>query len=289
MKIRDDGIVTVAELGGNVGKSIKKGKALIRAARWAGASAVKIQLFTPDQMTVRSDAAEFFIRDGPWAGTSLWDLYDRGAMPHEFCPELMQLADSLGLGFVASIFHPDMVPIAEAYGIETYKVASFEIGYVDLLEALASTRKNVILSCGVATPNEIEAGVEIFRRKNVTPVLLKCTSCYPARPDQMNLLSIPALRDCYHCPVGLSDHTLGIVCAVVSVALGGCLIEKHIKTGPDDDGLDSSFSSTAEEFKTMVEAVRDAKASLGSADSTPASTQFKRIFYGEHGWIRTTR
>jgi len=272
----------IAEIGANHGKDLAKTRRMIKAAAACGATAVKVQLYTAEQMTRPSDEEKFLIREGLWAGTSLWDLYSRAAMPLEWTPELMQLAESLGLAFVASVFHPAMIPVAESYGIERYKVSSFEIGYKNLLEALASVGKPVILSTGTATLNEIGAAVSYFARKNVS--LLKCVSQYPAPPDAMNLVTIPDMASRFGCPVGLSDHTTGIVCPVVAVSLGASLIEKHFKI--DEDGFDVAFSLDPQQFAQMVQAVREAHASLGRVDYTPSTAKYKRKEVAGQ-WVRT--
>lgn len=275
-------IQIVAEIGANHAKDLAKTRGMIEAAAACGATAVKVQLYTPEQMTLHSGAEEFCIREGLWAGTTLWDLYTKAAMPHEWTPELMQVARSCGLAFIASVFHPDMVPIAESYGVETYKVSSFEIGYRDLLEAIDRTGKPVILSTGTATLDEIGAAVSIFAGKKVS--LLKCVSQYPAPPERMNLVTIPDMRRRFLCPVGLSDHTAGIVCPVVAVSLGATIIEKHFKI--DEDGFDVAFSLDPQQFTRMVQAVRQTQASLGRVDYTPSTAKYKRREV-DGRWVRT--
>lgn len=272
----------IAEIGANHGGSLDKTKAMIEAAARCGADAVKVQLYTPEQMTIPSDREEFFIREGLWAGRTLWDLYTAAAMPLAWTPELMQVAESQGLEFIASVFHPDMVPVAEGYGIRTYKVSSFEIGFKKLLEALDATGKPVMLSTGTATLDEIGAAVSCFAGKKLT--LLKCVSQYPAPPDRMNLVTIPDMRRRFLCPVGLSDHSLGWVCPVVAVSLGATVIEKHFKI--DEDGFDVAFSLDPRQFTSMVQAVREASASLGRVDYTPSTAKYKRKEVAGQ-WVRT--
>jgi sialic acid synthase SpsE len=275
-------IEIIAEIGANHGRDLAKTRRMIEAAAASGATAVKVQLYTPEQMTLPSDAEEFCIREGLWAGTTLWDLYTEAAMPHEWTPELMQLADGLGLRFVASVFHPDMVPVAESYGIRTYKVSSFEIGYKNLLEALDKTGKPVILSAGTATIDEIGAAVSLFAGKKLA--LLKCTSCYPAPPETMDLVTIPDMRERFGVPVGLSDHTRGFVCPVVATTLGASIIEKHFKI--DEDGFDVAFSLDPQQFAQMVDAVREARASLGRVNYAPSTAKYKRREVAGR-WVRT--
>jgi sialic acid synthase SpsE len=277
-----DAVQIIAEIGANHSRSLDKTRRMIEAAAAAGASAVKVQLYTPEQMTLQSAAEEFCIREGLWAGSTLWDLYSAAAMPHEWTPELLQLAEERGLAFIASVFHPDMVPVAESYGVPTYKVSSFEIGYKNLLEAVDRTDKPVILSTGTATLDEIGAAVLTFAGKKLA--LLKCTSCYPAPPDRMNLVTIPDLRERFGVPVGLSDHTTGIVCPVVAVSLGATVIEKHFKI--DEDGFDVAFSLDPQQFALMVRSVREAKAALGRVDYTPSTAKYKRREVGGR-WLRT--
>ena len=253
-------IFIVAEMGASHHQDYETAKQLIDAAKWAGADAVKVQMFTADQMTLNSKEDRFVIKEGLWKGFNLWDLYDAAAMPIEWVPDLRSRAFVLGLEFFASVYHPDMVKVAEEIGIPIYKIASFEITYLELIEEVAKTKKPVIISTGMAEYNEIKASVGIVKKHHKDITLLHCVSEYPAEIERMNLKTIPALQRGFKVKVGLSDHTDGMVSAVVSVPLGISIIEKHIRI--NELGYDS-FAVYPEQFKVMVETVRAAEKALG--------------------------
>lgn len=250
-------IFIVAEMGASHHQDFDTACEIIRAASWAGASAVKVQLFTPGQMTLDCTEPDFIIKDGLWRGFKLYDLYEAACMPFEWYQPLSSLAASLGLTFFTSVYHPDMVKAVET---PIYKIASFEITYLDLIEEVAKTKKPVFISTGMAEYQEIKEAVKTVRKHHNDITLLHCVSEYPAQIEQMNLKTVPALERGFKVKVGLSDHTEGIVTAVASVPLGVKVIEKHIKV--DDIGLDT-FAVYPEQFKLMTETVRAAEKALG--------------------------
>lgn len=250
-------IFIVAEMGASHHQDFNTACDIIRASAWAGASAVKVQLFTPDQMTLDCTEPDFIIRDGPWRGLKMYDLYDAAYMPLEWYQPLSVLAKDLGLSFFTSVYHPDTV---NAVDTPIYKIASFEINYPDLIEAVAKTKKPVFISTGMAEYGEIKEAVKAVRKYHNDITLLHCISEYPATVEQMNLKTIVALERGFKVKVGLSDHTTGTVTAVTSVPLGVRVIEKHIKV--DDIGLDS-FAVYPEQFRVMTETVRAAEKALG--------------------------
>jgi len=272
----------VAEMGASHHQDAETAKQIIDAAKWAGANAVKVQMFTPDQMTLNSKDDKFIIKEGLWKGFKLWDLYDAAAMPIDWVPQLKEYTESLGMEFFTTVYHPDMVDVAESLGIPKYKIASFEINYLELIEKVAKTKKPVYISTGMAEYGEIKEVVNAFKKHNKKLTLLHCVSEYPTEMKDMNLRTIDALGHSFKVKVGLSDHTDSLVAAVASVPLGVSVIEKHIRV--DDVGLDS-FAVMPEIFRVMVKTVRAAEESLGE------------IFYGgekkfrreniEGRWVRT--
>jgi len=255
----------VAELSANHNQDYGQAALLVRAAKDAGADAVKLQTYTPDTLTIRCDNEHFRIGKGTlWEGRTLYDLYAEAQMPWEWQPRLKQVADDLGLHLFSTPFDATAVDFLEAMGVPAHKVASFEIVDLPLIERIARTGKPMIISTGMATLAEIDEAVQAARAAGAREVaLLKCNSAYPAPPEEMNLRTIPHLAEAFDAPVGLSDHTLGIAAAVAAVALGACIIEKHLTLLRATPGPDSVFSLEPHEFKAMVEAVREAEKALG--------------------------
>jgi len=269
-------IKIISDMGAEHQQSFQKALAIVWSAAEAGADALKVQMFTPDDMTLPKDDERFKITKGLWQGHTLYELYEKACMPYDWIPRLKEHTEARGMEFIVTVFHPRTVPIAEEMGIETYKVASFEINYENLILALDKTDKPVIVSTGSATYKEIESVVKVLRR-NLT--LLKCTSQYPAPVESMNLKTIPALEHCFKVPVGLSDHTTGIVAPVVAVSLGAKVIEKHITI--DGKGLDGSFAILPDRFAVMVQAIREAENSLGEIDYGGEKTYHRQLIDGE--------
>ena len=255
----------VAEISANHHQKFNEAIELLRAAKDAGADAVKLQTYTADTLTIRSEQDYFRISGGtPWDGGSLYDLYREALTPWEWQPKLKAMADHLGMTLFSTAFDPSAVDFLEAMDVPVHKIASFEIVDIPLIEKMASTGKPLILSTGMATLEEVEEAVRTARRSGATELaLLKCTSAYPALPDEMNLRTIPHLANTFGVPVGLSDHTLGIAVPVAAVALGACIIEKHFTLSRDIPGPDSPFSLEPIEFKQMVEAIRTTEKALG--------------------------
>ncbi len=247
--------MVIAEISGNHCGDFDKANALIVAAKMAGADAVKIQMFTPDGMTLDSNKPQFQSKK-PWNG-KLYDLYKKTALPYEWIPKLQTTAKECGIELFTSVYDLESLVKAEELGMPRYKIASFEINYLELLEAVAKTGKPVIVSTGTATEDEIRTAIEILG----SPTLLKCISKYPNQLDDLNLVTIQDMKDRFGCSAGFSDHTPGIFAAAMATAAGAEVVEKHInldKTGPD-----AGFSLTPEEFCAMVEAVNCAKLCIG--------------------------
>ena len=274
-------VYVVAELSANHNQDIEQALRLIQACKESGADAVKVQTYTPDTITIRSDREDFKIRGGTlWDGRTLYELYREAYTPWDWQPKLKQVADDLGLGFFSSAFDPTAVDFLESLGVPAYKVASCELVDLPLLERISRTGKPLLLSTGMATIEEIEEAVETARQAGARQMaLLRCTSAYPASPSEMNLRTIPELARRFAVPVGLSDHTMDIAVPVVAVALGACMIEKHFILSRSLKGPDSAFSLEPVEFKAMVEAVRVAEKSLGEIHfGLTGSERSSRVF-----------
>ncbi len=279
-------VYVVAELSANHNQDFDQAVRLIEAAKESGADAVKLQTYTPDTITIRSDREYFQISAGTiWDGRTLHELYGEAYTPWDWQPKLKQVADNLGIGFFSSAFDSTSVDFLENIGVPAYKVASCELVDVPLLQRISRTGKPLVLSTGMATIEEIDEAVKTARQAGAGQIaLLRCSSAYPALPCEMNLRTIPELARRFEVPVGLSDHTMDIAVPVVAVALGACIIEKHFTLSRSLKGPDSAFSLEPAEFKAMVGAVRIAEKSLGEihfgpTDSERSSRVFRRSLF----------
>jgi pseudaminic acid synthase len=271
----------IAEISANHRQQFDEAVKLIEAAKKAGADTVKLQTYTPDTLTIKCNAPEFQVGGGtPWDGKTLHDLYSEAYMPWEWQPKLKMVADDLRIDLFSSPFDKTAVDFLEEMGVPAYKVASFEIVDIPLIEYIASKGKPIIISTGMATLPEIDEAVQAARGAGASQIaLLKCTSAYPAPPEEMNLRTIPNMYRKFKVPVGLSDHTLGIAVPVAAVSLGACIIEKHLTLSRTIPGPDSAFSMEPDEFKTMVEAVRTAEKVLGQISYRVSEQEAKsRVF-----------
>lgn len=254
----------VAEMSGNHNGSFERAKAIVEAAKEAGADAVKLQTYTPDTITIDCAAEWFRIRGTLWEGKNLHQLYGEAMTPWDWQPALKELADRLGLDLFSTPFDATAVDFLEAMGVPAHKVASFELVDFELLRKVAATGRPVILSTGMASLEEIREAVATLEESGCRELaLLKCTSAYPAPAEEANLRTIPHLAETFGVPVGLSDHTLGIAVPVAAAALGACIIEKHFTLSRADPGPDAAFSLEPQEFRAMVQAVRTAETALG--------------------------
>lgn len=279
-------VYIIAEISANHNQSWEQAVELIHAAKASGADAVKLQTYTADTLTIRSEK-EYFRISGKtlWDGRTLYDLYQEAYTPWEWQPKLKEIAEELGLDFFSTAFDPSAVDFLEQLSVPVHKIASFEIVDIPLIEKMARTGKPLIISTGMATLGEIEEAVQAARNAGATQIaLLKCTSAYPAPPEEMHLRTIPHLAEAFGVPVGLSDHTLGISVPVASVTLGACIIEKHFTLSRNIVGPDSSFSLEPLEFKAMVEAIRAVEKALGQvhygvSDQESKSRVFRRSLF----------
>jgi pseudaminic acid synthase len=274
-------VYVVAELSANHNQNFGEAVRIIRAAKEAGADAVKLQTYTADTITLRSDSEYFRIKGGTvWDGRTLHELYGEAHTPWEWQPKLKQVADDLGLDCFSSPFDSTAIDFLETIDVPAYKVASFELIDIPLIQKMARTGKPLIMSTGMATIEEIDEAVTAARNAGAKAIaLLKCTSAYPALPEEMNLRTIPELARTFEVPAGLSDHTTGVLVPVAAVSLGACIIEKHITFSRSMGGPDVAFSLEPHEFKSMVEAVRIAEKALGKVQFGPsAQEKSSRVF-----------
>ncbi len=274
-------VYVVAELSANHNQNFDQAVRIVRAAKDAGADAIKLQTYTPDTMTLASDRNEFVIRGGTiWDGRNLHDLYGEAYTPWEWQPKLKQAAEELGMDCFSSAFDSTAVDFLENMDVPAHKIASFELVDIPLIQKIAHTRKPLIMSTGMATVEEIEEALRSARDAGASQIaLLKCTSAYPAPVQDMNLRTIPEMARRFGVPVGLSDHTMGIAAPVAAVALGACIIEKHMTLSRSTPGPDSAFSLEPQEFKAMVDAIRTAEKALGTVHfGLSAKEETSRIF-----------
>jgi len=279
-------VFIIAELSANHLQNFDLAVDTIKAMKESGADAVKLQTYTPDTITIDSDNEYFQINQGTvWDGKTLYQLYQEAYTPWEWQPKFKKIAEELGLIFFSSPFDRTAVDFLEEMNVPAYKVASFEITDIPLIEYIASKGKPVIISTGIATLADIEEAVNACRRmSNDQIALLKCTSSYPAPLEESNLRTIPNLADTFNTVVGLSDHTLCISAPIASVALGAKIIEKHFILDRKMGGPDAAFSTEPAEFKSMVEAIREVEKALGNVnydltEKTRKSREFSRSLF----------
>ncbi len=279
-------VYVIAEMSANHNQDFDQAVRLLHAAREAGVDAVKLQTYTPDTITIDCDNEYFRIGEGTiWEGKNLYQLYGEAYTPWDWQPRLKELANELGLHLFSSPFDPTAVDFLEEMDVPAYKIASFEIVDLPLVRYIAGTGKPIIMSTGMATLGEIEEAVAAIRDTgNDQIALLKCTSAYPAPPEEMDLRTIPHLAEAFGVPTGLSDHTLGIAVPVAAVALGATIVEKHFTLSREIPGPDSAFSLEPQELKAMVDAIRTVEKALGAVgyevtEREQASRVFRRSLF----------
>ncbi|WP_370641346.1 pseudaminic acid synthase [Eubacterium sp. MSJ-33] len=254
----------VAEMSANHNMDFERAKAIIKAAAQAGADAIKIQTYTPDTITIESDKPAFRTK-GIWEGRTLYELYGKAYTPWEWQEELQTYAHACGIDFFSSPFDLTAVDFLENLHVPAYKVASFEINDIPFIRKIAKTGKPIIMSTGIAYLEDIDLAVRTcLEEGNDQVILLKCISSYPAPYENMNLNVIPNMKDTFDCICGLSDHSMGTEIAVAAVALGAKVIEKHFTLCRADGGEDSQFSMEPQEFKSMVQQIRNVEKALGT-------------------------
>lgn len=282
--IKNNDVYVIAEMSANHGGSLKNALEIVRQVARTGADCLKIQTYTADSMTIDSGKEYFQIHGGLWDGYKLYDLYIDAGTPYKWQARIKEECDKCGIDFLSTPFDNDAVDFLEDIGIEAYKIASFELVDIPLIKYTASKGKPMIISCGMGSIEEIQNAIDACKSVgNEQIVLLKCCSEYPANWKDMHIANIADMRQRFGVNVGLSDHSAGSIAAVVGVASGACVIEKHVKL----DGVesaDSKFSMSMDEFKSMVESVRDAKQIVGEVHYGPtegevANTQFRRSLF----------
>jgi pseudaminic acid synthase len=277
----------IAEMSGNHNQSLERALEIVEAAARTGAHALKIQTYTPDTITLDVKDGDFFISDEKslWKGRSLYDLYKEAHTPWEWHEPIMRRAKELGLICFSTPFDNTSVDFLESLDVPAYKIASFENADLPLIRKVAATGKPMIISTGMATIAELDETVRTIRETgNNQIVLLKCTSTYPATPENSNVLTIPHIRKLFQCEVGLSDHTMGVGVSVAAVAQGATVIEKHFTINRADGGVDSAFSLEPDEMTQLVIETERAWQSLGHIQYGPTeaekpSMKFRRSLY----------
>lgn len=277
----------IAEMSGNHNQSLERALEIVEAAAIAGAHALKIQTYTADTMTLDLGHGEFQINDPQslWKGNSLYKLYQQAYTPWEWHKPIFDRCRELGMIGFSTPFDAKAVDFLESLDVPCYKIASFENTDIPLIQKVAATGKPMLISTGMATIAELDETVRAAREAGCKDlILLKCTSTYPATPEDSNILTIPHMRELFQCEVGLSDHTMGVGVAVASVALGARVIEKHFTLRREDGGVDSVFSLEPEEFKSLVTESQRAwealgKISYGPTEKEKKSLQFRRSLY----------
>lgn len=255
----------IAELSANHNHDLELTLNTVKAIAEAGANAVKVQTYTADSLSLDVDNEWFGPKkSGLWKGIRPYDLYKQGSLPYEWHPKIKHYAEGLGLIFFSTPFDFDGVDFLERLDIPMYKIASFEINDIPLIEYVAKKNKPVIISTGVADIHDIELAIETCRKVGNNDItLLKCTSQYPAKLEDANLLTMLDMKRRFNVRVGISDHTMGYTVPLVAVALGASVIEKHFTLQRNNGGVDAAFSMEPHEFKEMVEKIRDTEKCLG--------------------------
>jgi len=274
-------------MSGNHNQSLERALDIVDRAADAGVDAMKLQTYTADTLTIESNKADFMIRDKKslWKGEDLYSLYKKAYTPWEWHKTIFERCKKLGILGFSTPFDETAVDFLETFDVPCYKVASFESNHLPLIKKIAKTGKPMIISTGVSTRIQLKEAVETARSNGCKQlILLKCTSTYPADPKDSNLVTIPHMKQLFGCDVGLSDHTQGIGVAVASVALGACLIEKHMTIHRADGGVDSAFSLEPEEMKQLVHETSTAWLSLGKVTYMPTKSEqsgmkFRRSIY----------
>lgn len=283
-KIQNNEVYVIAEMSANHGGSLENALEIVRQVAKTGADCLKIQTYTADSITIDCDKEQFQIHGGLWDGYKLYDLYGAAGTPYEWQARIKEECEACGIDFLSTPFDPAAVDFLNEIGCEAFKIASFELVDIPLIEYAASFQKPMIISCGMSTEDEIQDALDACKRVgNDQVVFLKCCSEYPANWKDMHIANIKDMMEKFQVPVGLSDHSAGSIAAVVGVSQGACVIEKHVKLeGVESE--DSKFSMTMEEFAKMVTAVRNAKEIIGTVqygptDGEKSNLQFRRSLY----------
>jgi len=274
-------VFIVAEMSGNHNQSYERAQKIIDVAVEAKVDAIKLQTYTPDTITLDCDNKYFQIKtNNTWKGQTLYELYKKAYTPWEWQPKLKKYAESKGILFFSTPFDNTAVDFLEKMDVKLYKVASFEIVDIPLLEKIGKTRKPVIISRGMATLEEIKLAIKILKENGCPQVaVLHCVSSYPAKPEQMNLATIPDIMKKLNVISGLSDHTLGLNTSITSVALGANIIEKHLTLSRNEGGVDVQFSLEPSELKQLVKSIREVEKSIGKINYKCDKKEKENVIY----------
>lgn len=272
----------IAEMSGNHNQSLERALEIVDAAAASGAHAIKLQTYTPDTITLNSQKEDFMIRDPKslWNGRNLYELYQEAYTPWEWHKPIMDRCKKHGIECFSTPFDDTAVDFLEELGVNCYKIASFENTFIPLLKKIARLKKPIIMSTGLASLADLELSVNTIRQAGCEDlILLKCTSTYPATPENTNVSTIPHMRELFNCQVGLSDHTMGCGTSLAAVSLGAVAIEKHFTLRRADGGVDSAFSMEPSELKMLVKESENAFLSLGKVTYGPTPAEEKsKIF-----------
>ena len=270
----------IAELSANHGGDIERAKKSIEMAAKAKVSAVKIQTYTPDTMTINSDLPDFMVKDGLWSGRTLYDLYSEAHTPFEWHEELFHHADKCGVPLFSTPFDESAVDLLESLNAPAYKIASFEIVDIPLIQYIAKKKKPIFMSTGMASENEIECAVKTVREySNAELLLFHCISSYPTITGDSNLSNLLWLREQFDVQVGLSDHTTNNIAALTAIGMGAVAIEKHFKLNNEDCGPDSSFSLSVRQMGILVRECNDAWVAKGTPGFNRSKTEHKNMVF----------
>ena len=284
-KINSGGVYVIAEMSANHAGKLENALALIEEARKAGADCLKIQTYTADTITIDCDNEYFRIHGGLWDGYKLHDLYKDAFTPWEWHAQLKEACEAAGMDFLSTPFDKTATDFLNDLGVTAYKIASFELVDIPLIEYVASKGKPMIISCGMSTEEEIRDALDAcYRVGNQQVVLLKCCSEYPANWKDMHIANIPDMREKFRVPVGLSDHSAGDIAAIVAVSMGACVVEKHMCLSRNIPNPDAAFSMEPAEFKKMVDDIRDAleikgKVQYGPTEKEEDNLKFRRSLF----------
>lgn len=275
----------IAEMSGNHGGNIAKALEIVHAAKEAGADCLKIQTYTADTITIDCKTDPFLVKSGLWEKEYLYDLYKKAYTPWEWHKAIKDEAESIGLDFLSTPFDFTAVDFLDELGVEFFKIASFEAVDIPLIKKVASKGKPIVMSCGMASIDEMQEAVDtVHGQDNNELVLLKCCSAYPSDYNNMNILTIPDMRSRFGTYVGLSDHSAGSLASVAAVCMGAAVIEKHFCISRDDKTVDSEFSMDKQEFASLVSDIRNVEAALGQpfygcSDSETQSYAHRRSLF----------
>lgn len=272
----------IAEMSGNHNQSLDRAMLIVEEAAKSGVDAIKLQTATPDGLTLDIDTQDFYITDpdSPWVGKRLYELYQQAVTPWEWHKPIFDRARGLGIIPFSTPFENSAVDLLESLNVPCYKIASFENTDLPLIRRVAATGKPLIISTGMATLAELDETVRTAREAGCKDlILLKCTSTYPASPENSNVLTIPHMRALFDCEVGLSDHTMGVGAAIAAVAHGATVIEKHFTLCRADGGVDSAFSLQPEELNNLVIETERAWQSLGKITYGPSEAEMQSLVF----------